>query len=491
MITGILRGSVQSVAFQLLARALGFGAMLVTTRYLGPTGIGWANTAIVVFSFVYQFGDFGLSLYALQVSAKSLNSLWKRRVIIATVEWAAVNVVSFSARVLYPHYGFIEVPIFILSTTNMATSLYFSREVLLKKRLKFARLNTLGLMESTVGSIAQIGLIVLWHMGYIAIVLGPSLGTLIKACVYWTQKSDEPNDNSSENAALNTSERDVTMGREFAMVKVVDYWAGNVDRWAIEIFSGIDGLALYTMSSWLGRVIDVSLSQPIKQVLVPAYATMKDQRSTILDLSRMEFRWTTILTCLWAGLLLVVRDPAVMLFGAQWRNADVPLQIIAICGILAPFINIAGSNMLSLGKPRWVRVYTMLRLSAIALGAWPLIKLWGVTGMAILDLVGEIGVVIPYILLRARHLMDWYQILKEGFVSMTVLALCVPLVRVVFGGAPNPLGRIATFIAIFAIAVGVAGHRTLMRDVKLILGQLMSSGRRGVLDTSVQDSGAP
>jgi O-antigen/teichoic acid export membrane protein len=316
----------------------------------------------------------------------------------------------------------------------------------------------------------QITLIIFGHMGYIAIILGPTIGTLAKCCIYLFNNSHRVSRNFGEgaNEGASIQANFGMMKRDFSFVKILDYWAGNIDRWSILLISGPKSLAIYSMSSWLGRVVDVSLSQPIKQILIPAYATMKNQADKVSEYSRTEYRWTTVLTSLWAGFLWVEPHPAGILFGSAWLGANIPLRIIAVCGVFAPFINIAGSNMLAFGKPKQVRIYTFLRLLTIGAGAFPLISTFGVLGLAILDLVAEIIVVVPYILFFSKDIMNWFSVLKEGSVPLTSSALSVTLVWMIVPSSCGLIIRAAIFSLFFAVGVLSLRYKAFKEDVKAL-----------------------
>jgi len=138
---------------------------------------------------------------------------------------------------------------------------------------------------------------------------------------------------------------------------------------------------------------------------------------------------------------------------------------VALTGAMSPFVNIAGNVMISRGQEVLVRQYTMWRMLAILILAFPVVWKFGVEGACGLDIFAEYFVVVPFIIVRSSGA---WRLLSEIAVPAIAGSVALLITRGWIMGGHGALERIAEYSVIYLIAILALRGRRLLGDVKVM-----------------------
>jgi O-antigen/teichoic acid export membrane protein len=209
----------------------------------------------------------------------------------------------------------------------------------------------------------------------------------------------------------------VTEGLDRVISEFDDFWVGAV--------LGSQPLGYYSKAYEFANYPRRVVSEPIAQVLFPAFAKVQDDP---LLLSKAYYRSSSLIVrvgfLVGGALVLGAPDFVVVFLGSKWIPMVPTFQLMMFYVLLEPLRAISGDLVNAVGHPQFysrARVAeSLLSIPLVILGA----TLWGVLGVAVaLDVVLVVGLGI--ILYQIRHLVrvSLVRMLSFPMIALTAAVL--------------------------------------------------------------------
>ena len=202
-----------------------------------------------------------------------------------------------------------------------------------------------------------------------SLVLGYLAGTFVLSAMLWVMVPWKPRLRRANRAYAREL---FTFGGTLTGVDVLHGVSVSADSLIIGRVLGPVALGLYSLAQRLPSLLVVNLSVVAGTVLFPAYTKVEANRLGSVFLTSLRF--TMIIAAPLAVGLAVMADPIILaLFGDQWGGAVVPMQIMAVYGVIlaleipgGTIFKVTGraSILLKLAIPRTIMLYAVIAVVA-------------------------------------------------------------------------------------------------------------------------------
>ena len=165
---------------------------------------------------------------------------------------------------------------------------------------------------------------------------------------------------------------------------IVLYIATELDSAVIGKILGTAQLGYYALALTIANLVTTNLSKMASSIMMPAYSRLQSDQAAL----RNAFLRTLglvllVVTPATAGLLLLAGPFIGVVYGPQWLSAEVPLQILAVFGLLRAMAAFNGYLFEGMGVPKVAFQLGVIRLLVIVPLVLPMIQRFGLAGAAI------------------------------------------------------------------------------------------------------------
>ena len=441
--------------------------VIVTIHFLSSTQFGEVYLLLLLFGLSTQFGDFGLSINAFKENAL-LQQVTNLKISLSLIQVLVAFTIAAIVSVFVKHIAFSGLA--VIAAASFVDALAFGMEVVLRKSMAYGQLSITSLVQQFLLNLVQI-LLLLLHFGYMAVLLASLCSQLFRLSILLKIT----NVNFLETLSrFHCSINFHLLSRNIAWSNATHFWTLNIDKFIIQTVMNRSGLALFSISHSVGRMVDMTITQPLKKVLIPIYASSGDI-SRFNYFNRMEYRWTSLLTTLWSTILWCVPSLLLVVLHGSWDKMILPIQVFSLAGILSPFINITGTAMLATGSAKVVKSYSAARLVAILCLLVPFLLIFHLVGAALLDFLIDGLIVIPYILLKAPTNLQARSVLMEGLPYLLIFIVCLTISRLEQSIEPNLWIEALSVVAVYFSCIAWWKGRVLKGDLGTIWNALHTS----------------
>jgi O-antigen/teichoic acid export membrane protein len=256
----------------------------------------------------------------------------------------------------------------------------------LRRAMRFRVLTLLQLVGMLVGSTTSIAMA--WYgMGVWSLLLGGLLGAAanVFALQFFGGWRFGPRFDLARVRALGA------YGAKSTFVNFVLYARMQAPNFIVSRVFGPAMAGLFNKAYSLGDMPMDAIAAPVYQPVFRALASVQDDRAK----AKYIYLRTITLLCVYThpvyiGLLFLAEPFIVVVYGAKWAAAAVPLQILAVGGLFRPLGNVSGAVVAAFDRLRQemrVQSYTLVLVCVGALVGTP----WGLPGVAIGLLPAVIG----------------------------------------------------------------------------------------------------
>lgn len=444
----------------LFSRALSIITLFIVLHFLSATRLGEVYLLLLLFGISNQFGDFGLSITSFRQGV-SPETARNTRIFLGVLQTIVALLIGLIAKLVVRDVSMYGLT--IIALTSVLGLLSFGKEVTLRNATRYRTLSFISTCQQLTITGTEIFLLV-FHVGYMSLIFGSLFGQILRVILILSIK---PRQKLFHRFPINFK----LLSKDISISSAFHFWTANIDKLFVQAILQTSNLALFTVGQTVGRIVDMTITQPLKVILNPIYASTGDV-SRFTQFNKIEYRWTAFLTTLWATLLWC--SPTVMLkvFPSTWHNALLPIQIFSLAGIISPFINITGTAMLSSGSAKIVRNYTGLRFVAILIFAGPMLLIFHLIGAALVDVLVDSFVVVPFILRKAPKVLKASELLKEIYPFLLVFLGCLSLSRVTSDFDVNSWISFILLITVYASLVCAWKFSILKNDLSLLINSL-------------------
>lgn len=256
----------------------------------------------------------------------------------------------------------------------------------------------------------------------------------------------------------------LSYGKFITGASIIVFLAREIDNIAIAKLLGPEQLGFYVIAYLLAGIVTTNTSKVISSVMLPAYSKLQ---SDLLALKQAFLSTIGLISLLVVpiavGMFMLADGIIHVIYGPQWTQSVVPLQVLAIFGGLLALISIDGYLFEGIGKPSFSFYLGLVRLGVVAASIIPLINQFGLLGAGMAVTLGiAVQWVVSFWLMR-RHI----GITVSGYLGAiigpvwksAVMGACLYLLSFVI--TPHSLGGLLSFVALGMLVYGLLSLRAM------------------------------
>ena len=305
---------------------IGFAALPVLSRLLGPTAYGVVAIAGVFTGFVGLYADAG-------VGAALVRRPDLRRDLITTAFYVNLSLgfVMFAilAGLAFPLAAAYGRPslrlVLIVAGAQMAIGVTMVPTALLERSFRFRTLAIIEICAALVTEGVTIAMAVA-NFGAVSLVAGPTIAVAAQGPVLWSIVRIAPSGRPTREAF-----REIWgLSGPLVWINTLWYWSRNIDNLVLGLVAGAAALGVYSRAYMLMMVPVTQVTMVLSRVLLPALTRhngdIAAMRATYLRALRLG---STLTIPVGIGLACLSAPVTDVMFGSQWHGVVVPMVILA------------------------------------------------------------------------------------------------------------------------------------------------------------------
>ena len=358
-----------------------FLSSMVLARFLTPSDFGIYGLAILCFTLVSAIGSAGFSSALIRKDNCTETDL-------STCFWLTFCTRFVMFLILlgfaYPISLFFNEPavlpiLFLISIIFLISVFEVIPNTLLSKSLNYKVINLIQVFAIVIESIFIIWLVVYMEYDYWALAYGMILNTIIVAvCFYfsvdWKPRLKFSRESYNEQARFGWN----TLG-----FSIMNYFSTNLDYIVVSKSLGTYFLGIYEFAFRIPFLLYQRLVQPVGLVVYPSMAKVKSNKNAVFKMYIDTIYYLSLFMFPALTGMIILGDVMVLtLWGSQWMEAIVPLQILAFCTMLRVWPQAIGAIFMVEGRPDLpfkISIVTLI-LTLIFVGTFAM--KWGLVGVA-------------------------------------------------------------------------------------------------------------
>jgi O-antigen/teichoic acid export membrane protein len=396
----------------------------ILARFLDPSEFGLMALVMVIVGFSHTFMDMGISnvlIYKQNIDKEHLSTLYWISLIFGGVFFIIMILISPLIAAFYKEPILIEL-IHLVSITFIIQPLGQQFMVLLKKDMRFSEIAKIDIINKTMAMLISVYFAYLGY-GIHAVVYGLVVGTVIQSTIYLYIgiKEFRP----SLIFKLKGISSYLSFGAYQTGEKTINYFNLQIDTIIIGRLLGMEILGIYTIAKEIAIRPAQIINLIISKVSFPAMAKVQDD---ILQLKNVYLKILNYLLSItlpiYVFIFIFAYEIVIVLFGEQWLQSVIILQILSIWGALKSVGLPIGSLVLSKGKANWAFWWNVSLFcyipACIYIGSF-----WGIIGVSyslVLSLIPVVTIATWYFLVKplckAKYLEYHYEIFVPSFISV-------------------------------------------------------------------------
>jgi len=178
-------------------------------------------------------------------------------------------------------------------------------------------------------------------------------------------------------------------GKFIAASSIVLYIATEIDSAVIGKLLGHTELGFYTIAFTVAHLATTNLSKIAAKIMMPAYSQLQSNPEQLRSAYLRTFGFVALAVLPASAGLIVLAEPLLFaVYGEKWLPAAVPMQILAVFGLLRSLAAFAGYLFEGVGKPQLSMIMGVVRLAVIAPLIVPATMKYGLQGAAVTVTLG-------------------------------------------------------------------------------------------------------
>jgi O-antigen/teichoic acid export membrane protein len=253
-----------------------------------------------------------------------------------------------------------------------------------QRNLDFRKLTYLSQVTSLSGAIVTVGM-AYWLRSVWALVVGQIVSVIVQTALSYYFIGGRMRFGLDTGVA-----RDLfRYGKFVTGSSIVLYVATELDSAVIGKILGTEQLGFYALALTIANLVTTNLSKVASSIMMPAYSKLQSDKPAL----RTAYLRTLGLVLLavmpaTAGLMLLAEPFIGIVYGERWVPAAIPLQILAVFGLLRAMAAFSGYLFEGMGIPKVAFQLGLLRLLVIVPLVIPMTQCFGLAGAAMTVTVG-------------------------------------------------------------------------------------------------------
>ncbi len=181
-------------------------------------------------------------------------------------------------------------------------------------------------------------------------------------------------------------------GKFIAASSIVLYIATELDSAVIGKVLGHSELGFYTIAFTVAHLATTNLSKIAAKIMMPAYSLLQSDPVALRGAYLRTFGFVLLAVLPASAGLIVLAEPLIFaVYGERWLPAALPMQVLAIFGLLRALAAFAGYMFEGIGKPQLSMYMGVVRLAVIAPIIVPATLKYGLLGAAVTVTLGMLA----------------------------------------------------------------------------------------------------
>jgi len=251
--------------------------------------------------------------------------------------------------------------------------------VYFRKELQFHKTFLLEATSAVADFVVAVAFGVIFHSVW-ALVFGLLARNLIYVCISYLVHPYRPRLRFN----LEQFRELFRFGKWVLASSVLIFLSNHADNAITGKLLGMTALGLYQMAFRLSNPMATEITHLISQVTFPAYSKLQHNRPRLRK-AYFEVLDATCSICVPLAALIILFSPDLvpLVLGSKWEPLIRPLQILSVSGLIRSIIATGGPLYWAAGLPRLNFWVNFVRVSAMAIGIYPLTMALGTSGTAL------------------------------------------------------------------------------------------------------------
>jgi O-antigen/teichoic acid export membrane protein len=297
-----------------------------------------------------------------------------------------------------------------------------------QKELEFRRLAFLRQTTAFLGVIVTVAA-AFWLRNVWALIIGQVATTAFNTLLSYYFVPGRPRFSFN----LKIAKELLSYGKFITASSVVLFIVSSLDSAVIGKIHGTEELGYYVLAFTVANLVTASPAKLASGIMMPAYSKLQ---SDLPALRRAYLRTISLLMLFTLpaalGMITIAEELILAVYGPKWENAVLPLQILAIFGVIRSASSINGYLFEGIGKPRLNLYIASLRLAVLVPTLVGLTLYYGLLGAAVAVTIAMTTQWVLSILYTWRNigvtLGDTARIILQPLWKSSVMALGVLLI---------------------------------------------------------------
>lgn len=334
---------------EIVTRSLQFAITIILARLLQPDDFGLITVALLFTQFAYVVFDLGLS--AALIQKKEILPIHYSTTFLMNLIMAAIwgTVIYLSAGYIA---GFFKLPVLnrILKLLLLIFPLYAFSAIPLTRLMRAIRFRRIGLLQMS--STIAYGMVAVYlafnGYGVLSFVYAILAENIVLALLYNIFSPWKPN----IQFRYHTLKELIAFGGMVMNSRLLSFVNNKIPTIAFGRWLGAGPLGVYSLVYQLVEFPVQRISKNILKVIFPALSQIQDDADNYKNmlLSAIYYLGLVVIP-VFAGMALIAPEFIRLVYGPKWLAAIVPLQILAVVGLLRSFWMMNSAIFLSRGKP--------------------------------------------------------------------------------------------------------------------------------------------
>lgn len=333
-----------------------FGGRFITlattallARLLVPKDFGLIGFSLLVISFVDAAKGFGINDALIYTSEKIEESAETAFVINIFLGIAQFLIAFLAAPLTLESAGDPRVVPIIraMALSFIIVSLGSTHDAMLQKELKFKKRFLPEFLATFIKAIVSIGF-ALSGAGVWSLVYGYLTGFAVQTIAKWWILGWIPRFQFYRDRARALWD----FGVHIIMFNLLGIALDQADQLFIGTLLGAVQLGYYSIAVRIPELVISNFSLILTSILFPTYAKMKDDLAALSQSFLLTTKFTALFTfAAGFGMTAVARELVLVVYGDQWEDAIILLQVLSMLGMVVTIPWAAGDVLKAIGRP--------------------------------------------------------------------------------------------------------------------------------------------
>lgn len=320
----------------------------ILARLLSPEAFGIMGMVQLVIMFISKINEFGLSIAIVQednLNQIKLSSLFYFNILIGILMSVATY---FSANIISQFFEESSLIVFIkiISIVFFIVSFSLIQKSLLKKNMEFKKIFIIQLISLIIYGVVTI-IFAYNNFGVRSLVYGYIIKHTSETILYHIFHQWYP----SLRFDFNTIKGLMSFGSYLMGSSFLGYFSDNLDYLIIGKILGATALGYYTIAFKIITIPMSKIGQLINKTFLSAFSKIKNDKEKIKKYYLKVIELISLITFpMMVGLATVAEEFILLVYGQQWLQSIILIQILAITGLLKSLTTTVGTIFFSQGR---------------------------------------------------------------------------------------------------------------------------------------------